>query len=260
MGILDQVTQLKNQGISETEINTRLREQGASPKEINDAINQSKIKNAVSNEPIEQEMQSSIMEKPPTPPKPSYIQDNNAEKEPTQEDLYVPQPSGETTQEPRPPKIQEFNEQETYDPTRQQQPPPMQEFYPQEGYGDYVEYSSNTNTDTMLQISEQVFSEKIKKFQKQLNDLTEFKNLAQVKLENMSSRLKRIEASFDQLQSGILQKIGSYGKSLEVNKKEMDMMQDSFRKMVNPLASKAANKRRVTVKKVKPKRKISKKK
>ena len=261
MGILEQVTQLKNQGISESEITIKLQEQGVSPKEINDTFNQLKIKHAVSNNPIGQEMESSIMEQPPTPPKPSYTQNNVKTKEYGEEDLYVPQPpKEEPMQEPTPPKIQEFPDQETYDPTRQQQPPQMQEFYPQEGYGDYVESSSTTNTDTMLQISEQVFSEKIKKFQKQLNDTREFKALAQVKLENISSRLKRIETSFDQLQIEILQKIGSYGKNLETNRKEMDMMQNSFRKMVNPLADNAARKKPKSHKKtVKPKRKISKK-
>jgi len=262
MGILEQVTQLKNQGIPENEITTKLRDQGVSPKEINDAYNQLNIKHAVSNNPVGQEMESSIMEQPPTPPKPNYPQVGAQTKEIDGGDLYAPQPpKQETEQEPIPPKIQEFHEQETYNPTLQRDPPQMQEFYPQEGYGDYVESSSTNNTDTMIQISEQVFSEKIKKFKNQLNDTREFKALAQVKLENISSRLKRMETSFDQLQGEILQKIGNYGRNLETNRKEMDMMQDSFRKMVNPLADKAIKKKRKTTKKIsKPKRKISRKK
>ena len=48
MGVLEQVTTLKNQGFSEQEIVDNLQQQGISPKEITDAINQSQIKSAVS--------------------------------------------------------------------------------------------------------------------------------------------------------------------------------------------------------------------
>ena len=44
MGTLDQVTQMKNQGVPENEIINRLQEQGVSPKAIGDAMDQSKIK------------------------------------------------------------------------------------------------------------------------------------------------------------------------------------------------------------------------
>jgi len=242
MGILEQVTQMKSQGISEKEITIRLRDQGISPKEINDAFNQSKIKSAVSNDPITQDMESSVMEQPPEPPKPQYSREQIKTQERPEEELYIPQPQPEQA----PPQIQEFPEQEAYDPGYPQEPlaPPVQEFYPQEGYGDYIEDTNMANTDTMLEISEQVFSEKIKKFQKQLANLNEFQALAEIKLENTSTRLKRIETSFDQLQIAILQKIGTYGKNLATTQKEMNMMQDSFRKMVKPLASRTKPKRK----------------
>ena len=274
MGTLEQIIQLKNQGLSELEITENLKEQGVSPKEINDAFNQSKIKSAISNEPENAEMQVSIMDKPPQPPKPSQLQKNIQTKEVDHDGLYIPHPQKEKLpqeqtlpqiQEREPPQIQEREPQqmqeppgEIYNPGPPQQYP-AQEFYPQEGYEEYAENEGVLNTNTILEISEQVFSEKIKKFQKQLNDTREFDALAQVKLENISSRLKRIEGSFDQLQIKILQRIGSYGKSLEVNRKEMDMMQNSFRKMVNPLASKNSIKRKPRVKKAPKKRKSKKK-
>jgi len=44
MGILEQVTKMKEQGIPDNQIANKLQEQRVSPKEINDALNQSKIK------------------------------------------------------------------------------------------------------------------------------------------------------------------------------------------------------------------------
>ncbi len=48
MGILDQVTQMRNQGKPDEEIVNNLQQQGISPREINDALSQAEIKNAVS--------------------------------------------------------------------------------------------------------------------------------------------------------------------------------------------------------------------
>ena len=45
MGVLEQITQMKNQGIPDQEIVSNLQEQGVSPREINDALSQSQIKN-----------------------------------------------------------------------------------------------------------------------------------------------------------------------------------------------------------------------
>ena len=73
MGILEQIKEMKNKGISEEEIVAKLQEQRISPKQINDALSQSKIKEAVADE---DQMQPSIMQ---TPPKPN-----------SEEDIYVP--------------------------------------------------------------------------------------------------------------------------------------------------------------------------
>ena len=177
MGILEQVTQMKNQGTSDQEIINNLQQQGISPKEINDALGQSQIKNAVSDTGT-QAMQQSIMRQVAPAPSP--------QNQPT----YAPQ-------------TQELSEQEAYSPQAGYSQP--QEFYPQEGYGDYS--GSGTNTDTMIEIAEQVFSEKIKKIQKQIEEINEFKTLAQTKIDSTSERLKRIETTIDKLQIAVLEKI-----------------------------------------------------
>ena len=218
MGVLEQVTEMKNQGIPEDEIVNKLQEQGISPRAINEALGQSNIKTAVSGE-REEDIEPSIRGE--TPPEP-----------PATKQTYMP-----SSQE-----IPEQHEAETYLPaTQEAYYPPQEGDYPQEefgGYGEYGGYGAGADTDRFIEIAEQVFSEKIKEIQKQLENVTEFKSLAQIKLDHATERIKKIEATMDRLQMAILEKIGSYGRTLESIKKEMSMMQGSFGKMVGKVAAK----------------------
>jgi hypothetical protein len=292
MGVLEQVADLKNRGMSENEIISNLREQGASPRAINDALSQSQIKNAVSAQDqdsqsnTDQGMSPSFMRQErgePLPtegsapsdsdltPPPSFSRIPKAAQSnfgsmtqeynqgPQQEQDYVPQPGDYPQYQEQ--GQEEGQEQEEYYPQDQynqyqysqqspqegyggyQQQEYQQEYYPQESYAGYG--AGVTNTDTMIEISEQVFSEKIKTINKQLESLNEFKTLAESKIDNMSERLKRIELSIDRLQSAILEKVGSYGRGLDLVKKEMSMMQDSFGKMINKSISSSDRKHHV---------------
>ena len=210
MGILEQITQMKSQGRQDSEIIRCLQEQGVAPKDIQDAMSQAQIKNAVSGNSPEG-MQSSIINQ-----QQNYEYQNFAPQE-AQAPEYYPQQA--ENYQPIP--------QETY----------SQDYYPQqtENYG----YSAGaTDTSSLIEISEQVFSDKIKKVQSTLDSLNEFKTLADTKLKLIEERLKRIESTIDQLQISILDKIGSYGDNLHSIKKEMSMMQDSFGKAINPLLDK----------------------
>ena len=274
MGVLDQVTDLKNQGMQDSRIISTLREQGVPPKQINDALNQAKIKSAVSSEKQGIEMEPSIMPAPKpiqngqtyegggadlsnedlTPP-PAYEnippaaqrsfgrmtkeaseeeggQSSGATSE--QENIPVPHP-GQTPQNYYAPSTQE---QENYYTPEPQEPEQDQTYYPQQDYQDYgyaptEDTSGGIDSDTMIEISEQVFSEKSKPIQKSVDDLSEISTLIQSKIENFSDRLKRIESTIDKLQNAILEKIGAYGTNIDSIKKEMGMMQDSFGKIVN---------------------------
>ncbi|RLG14536.1 hypothetical protein DRN69_04125 [Candidatus Pacearchaeota archaeon] len=238
MGVLEQVTEMRKQGIPDKEIITRLKEQRFSPKEIMDAIDQSYIKDAVSNNQAG-EMEPSVTETPPVPaPSKEYSKTNTySPKTKEVQETYEPSPN-------YPAQEGEYNY-------------PSEQFYQPNNYGYAQEgYSS----DTIIEIAEQVFSENIKKIQKKLEDLNEFKTLSQAKIENVLERVKRIEAIMDKLQAAILEKIGSYGKTLESIKKEMSMMEDSFGKIVNPLAEKAEKRHSKIKETSKNKERISRKK
>lgn len=202
MGVLDTIMQMKGQGMPNDQIISQLREQGFSPREINDALSQSDIKRAVSNMPEGMETPSPGVQ--------------NA-------DVYSPQ-------------VREIPQEEVYTPyAAQEQQAQGQEYYP--GAQQYPE-QGGMSTDTIIDISEQIFAEKSKKMQRTIDELNEFKSLSQAKIENALDRLKRIESVMDKMQISILEKVGSYGNNLESIKKEMSMMQDSFGKMVGRIAEK----------------------
>jgi len=198
MGILEQVTQMKNQGIPEEQIIDSLRQQGASPKQITDALAQSQIKSAVGTNM--DEMQPSIMQQ-------------SEEYAPHQEAVYSSQGQEYAPQYPA---------------------------YPQEAnYGEYA--PGATNTDTIIEVAEQVLAEKLQKILKPLKDLTEFKTFSEDKIMNIDERLKRIEKTIDSIEMQILGKVSSYGDTLSGIKKDMSMMQDSFGKMVKRNSSDATS-------------------
>jgi hypothetical protein len=221
MGILDEINNMRNQGMNEKDIINDLQERGVAPKAINEALNQMRIKKAVSAESSGEEgMEPSIMkegrkyEAPLLPP--LYVpktQEINHERE----GLYAPEL----------PQLPQFNEEfEAPAFGRQTQ----EEYLPQEGYEE--QGAMGYDADTLIEIAEQVFSEKIKKEQKQIASLNEFATLAETRISNDHERIKRIEGIIDKLQAAILEKVGSYGRNLENIKSEMGMMQESFSKMI----------------------------
>lgn len=240
MGILEQTIKMKEEGIPEQEIIDELSRQGISPREIDDTLRQAQIKSAISNQEIGEDLQPSVM----------------SENVPSPNDTYQPMPYNN-------PQGQEYAQQEEYVPVPQEQYSPLPQIqYPmvqeQQYYqpGGYEQYSpAGIDTDTIMEIADQIFSEKIKKIQKLLDATSEAAIILQTKTENISERVKKIETTIDKLQIAILEKVGSYGSNLESIKKEMSMMQNSFSKMVSPRES-----RRHSENEEESRRKISKKK
>ena len=219
MGVLDQITKMKRQGIPEDEIVNSLRDQGVSPAEINDAMKQAQIKSAISEgDEMGGEMQPSMMSGEEVPA-------------PIEQEEYTPQPA--QTYQPNVYEAQapqEYQQQDYQPPAYQSQEQPQ--YYAQEG--GYAPATGAADADTMIEIADQLFSEKVKKIQKQMDSTSETSSLLQTKVENISDRLKKIETIIDKLQIAILEKVGSYGQNLDSIKKEMSMMQYSFSKMISP--------------------------
>jgi len=113
---------------------------------------------------------------------------------------------------------------------------PMEEYAaPQQGAPEYYQEqayapsaSAGMDSDIIIEIANQVFSEKIRKTEKRLEELEELKTLIKVKTENMEERLKRIEKMIDTLQIQVIEKVSSYGKELDSTKKEVSMLEDTL--------------------------------
>lgn len=262
MGILEEVMDLRNKKVPDNEIIGILKERGLTPKSISDALSQAKIKSAVSSQGgMEEGMEPSLMgpegsEDLPTEgsisdedltPLPSGLPPAMQQrgyvpmhKEEGEED-YVPQPQAEYSPQQYAQTPPQYNQSQYSASQYQPEEYSPQEYVPQEqgtGY-EYQPQAGGSDTDTIIEISEQVFADKMKRTLKHLESLNEFKTLSGIKLENVSERLKRIESSIDRLQMSILEKVGSYGRGLDTVKKEMEMVQDSFSKIVNVAAEKS---------------------
>src|SRR3989344_146759 len=197
MTILDEIEKMQQKGMTEEEIQQKLIEQGLTPLQVNQTLEQARIKFLVSrNEqeiPTGQEFVSEEMQ-----PSITETPETSEEQIPTQE-----QPS----QEP----------QYIY--------PTPQAYYPE-----YQPYQAELPTDMATEIAESIVEEKISKLKKEIGNISELKTTTERKIENIGSRLQRIEEIIDRLQATILGKIGSYGQSLGDIKKEMSLMQESFSK------------------------------
>lgn len=252
MGALDQVTKMREEGMNDEDIIYNLREQGISPKVISDALNQASIKAAVTG------IRGDALVAPQNEdyaPQEFYSLPENSSKERyapenQEEESYAPT-SNYKNQTPEPQEY--YSPQETYAPPAQDnylavpQASYPQETYAPEQYSDpyaqqaYSGYAPNTSTETLIDIAQQVVSEKTSDIKKRIDSLEEFKTIAQTRIDYISERVKRIDLTLDKLQIAILDKVGSYSSTLEGIKKEMSMMQESFSKTLNPLMDLAEN-------------------
>jgi len=223
MSMLEKVTQLKKEGMSEKEIISILQEEGKSPKEIMDALNQSQIKKAISaeEEPSTDGMMPSMMqEEADLAPVPE------GEGPQGQEELYSPQAANSQSQNYYTPR---GREDEFFSGEEYQEEMPSEQTYT----GEY-----SYNQDATIEIAEQVVTEKMKRFQFQLREAMEFRTLFESKLEDLNDRLARMEKMFDKMQLTVIDKVSSYGEHLDLMKKEMNMLEDSFAKVINPVLDK----------------------
>jgi len=233
MALIERISQMKQQGVSDPEIIRTLREEGNSPREINEAISQSTIKNAVSSD--QGDMQQSIMsgsgQNVAAPP----------EAAPTAAAAPAPQPAP-AYQDQGAYADQGYQDQGAYaDQGYQDQGAYAdQGAYPAEGgYQDQgAYYQQAIDTETIREIASQVTEESLSKLRTRITEITKLKSELKFQIQNIDNRLTKIESTIAQLQSDILKKIGDYGENIENISKEMKATQDSFSKLINPTIDK----------------------
>ncbi len=217
--ILDTVIHLQQSGMSNEQITATLLSQGTSPKEINQAINQAQIKNAI----IQSEQLQSPEIQIPTPnPEDNFQQEQYQQ---AQSSNYYNQPQQNNFQQ------EQQYQQEQY----QQAQYPNYYNQPQQEYQNDYYQQPTYDTETITEIAEQVISEKFKDFNEKNGDIATFKNSTQDKVNDIDSRLKRIESTIDKLQQAIIQKIGEFGENTSMIKRDIANLHDVTSKLMNPL-------------------------
>jgi DNA-binding transcriptional MerR regulator len=309
MVLLDRISNMRKQGMSEADIIRALQQEGISPKEIHETLSQSKIKTAINAEqadmssgnqfnqpvpePLSPETAGDAPESPIGPPTAPMTntppqQAKNPETR-TPEKVTVSKEPGVSKGQMMP-SIMPSGEQTRSDfGNRQKAPPefsripkdtgrpreipgsyqslttptqPPQEYYPEEGgydyqvpdagqdygYEDYPEYQYGQASDveTINDIASQIVEEKNAELQMQISKFSKFRREMALEVERISERLKKVEGAFNDLQIAIISKMGDYGKDVKSIAKEMRASQDSFSKILDPLAENIKELRRLT--------------
>ena len=175
MSVLDQIMDLRNRGVPDQEIIRALQEQGIPPADINDAFSRAQIKGAVSSSGTEG-MEHSILS---SEEEPDRLPLEGLEGGTLSDvDLTPPTPGGYGRQMPSsmhkeiaPGETEMYQPQEAYYPQEQPQYQQFQEYAPQQGY---QPVSGMIDTDTMIEVSEQVFTEKNKPLLKKIEEIDLF--------------------------------------------------------------------------------------
>jgi archaellum component FlaC len=245
MAVIERISQLKSQGMSDPQIVQTLGEEGVSPKDINESLSQSQIKTEVSGQQTPQGMegmQPSIMQstpegqiQAPTPSTPETPQAMNQMQVATQ---TLPQNQAPVPEAPQmTPETQAMGTpQQSYDQY------PQAETYPQQGYDNqqyqgYQEpyYQQGIDTETIRDISKQVVEENLSKTKTQISEINKLKTELKFQVQNIESRLKKIETTISDLQSSIIKKMGEYGDAISGINDEMQSTQETFSKMIDPI-------------------------
>lgn len=197
---LDDFLELEKEGKTNSEIVLELQNKGFSPQEINDAVNQSKIKKAVTSP---EGMQLSIME------------------EPEQVQPPVPIPS----------KKKKMPFPMTAPAQAEYQYPPAYEY----GSAQQPIQSQGADIETIEEISEEIVNEKMTGLRDELENIRDFKQSVQTKIDDLDDRLRRIELNIDRLQASMIGKVQEYGQNIKDLGSEMRAVEGAFSNVLNPL-------------------------
>jgi len=257
--VIEQISQMKQQGLQTNEIIQNLKQQGVSPKEINEALSQSEIKSAISNnQNIFPGGSTASMQQQTTPTMNTGMQQPNVNQS-VQQSSSAAQMQPSISQQPAQPTMQNQMQPQSMHPVMSggmgiQQPPQMgqpgllepstqdysqyQEYGSEEYYPEYQQ-SGGADIETINDISSQIIDEKTKHFKKEFSQFINFKKESHNKLEELDKRLTKIEDSIEDLKMAIIKKVGDYGENIKNLSNEMRATQDSFSKIINPLTTQA---------------------
>jgi len=214
MAIVEQISQMKQQGVPTGQIIQLLKEQGYSPKEINEALSQSEIKTEL-----------------------------NKIAQPTQEDSSQPVDSFQPSiygniQESIPDQNQQLLQEQF--PEYAQTETPITNYQNQSQYPEYS-VPQSIDIESITEIVTQIIDEKMQRISKEFSSFFKFKKQIQEEIKVLKNNIDKIENTINALQLAIIKKIGEYGDDIKNISNELKATQDSFSKIINPLTDKFRN-------------------
>lgn len=211
---VNETIELIKQGYSDEDIISHLRDSGYTPQEINDAINQAKIK---------LELAETAGEEYPTE---EYV-----EAAPEAEAAPAVAPAPTTTPAP------------AY---------AYPEYYPAPSAEEYTPTEA-PSVETIEEIAEGIISEKWEEFKMKVGDIGELKTHFESRMNELNERVKRLESAMDRLSAAVLEKVEAQNKSVRALSSEVETLEGTLGKVIQPLVSSVKELKRMAEKKPKKK-------
>jgi hypothetical protein len=213
---VDEVIRMAKQGYKDSDIIKTLRDAGYSPKEINDSFNQAKIKlDLAKTAGIEVEVPEAEAEAP-------------AEEAPAEE--------AEAAEEA---PAEEYAPSYAPAPTPQYAPQPEYAPAQQEYYQPQYAAAESQSAEAVEEIAEGIISEKWEEFKAKVGDIGELKAHFESRLNELNERVKRLEMSMDRLHASVLGKVEDYSRSVKSLSSEVEALEGTLGKVIQPLVSAA---------------------
>jgi hypothetical protein len=202
---IDQVSAMKQQGMSDSLIVQSLQRDGYKTHQIFDAMNQAELVSGAprqlsdlqSNEPGGPQVFSS-------PPQPTY-----------------------PGQQPSLPAFSQEQQQEPPQPPQQQSYPQFQQ--PMMGMGDS---SQMMTTNQVEEIAESIIEEKWAELAKGVSKIVEWKERSEAKMNEFDQKLSQLEEDFEKLHTGVLGKLNDYDRNIGSVGTDIKAMQKVFQQML----------------------------
>ena len=209
---IDIVSNLRNQGYSNSQIIENLRKQSYSLQEISDAMNQSEIKSAI-DQPSDIDM--------PSPPSPSGSSEN----------LDFPEPSNMDTLASSGPYSRDVQ--------------PMSRQVPE--YQNYVGVPQRDSyTEKIEEITESIIKEKWEDFVKEMGDINIWKEKVRNDILSIKQELIRTQERFENLQRAVVGKVSEYDKDIRDVGTEIKALEKVLERIIDPLTSNIRDLQKVT--------------
>lgn len=238
---INDVLKMMNAGMNDADIIRRLTDEGFSPVQISDALNQAKIKQEIAPVVIQPSAgQEPMTPLPPLPPPMAPVQPQAPpQAQIPRPSAQIPKPTAVPPQMPVPAQGKPSNlEEQAY---------PYPYTYP--SYPTYSQPESapqKVDTEAIEEIAEEIVNEKWLEIKNKISDVIEWKNYAEKRVDSVDERLKRLEVSFDRLQSALLSKVQEYGMDVKNLGSEIGSLENAFGKILNPLVENVKELSRIT--------------